>query len=185
MIQGLLPGTEDPTPRRLTPKEMQEWNRFLKYVEQKGYKGSKDLDVRSKGLGASLFESFKKENPDISFGYDIVPSVQYEHQMMAQKARELSARQGNPDADKLYSNNSKVDGWMGSLTSQQYFPEMKLQTKRNGQLVGNENLGLVNGNLMPTGVATPVKRKKKPQYGDAGAVELPDGTMVWEDELPK
>ena len=141
-------GGEDPTkptpPRRLNPNEMNQWNQYLDFVDKKGFKGSKDLDNRDKGLGASLFNEFKQSNPNISIGYDIVPSVQHEMQQQKKWQSDFLNRKGTP-ADDPMGNISKTDGWFGSLTSQERFvPTTQKTLNSSGQLVGSTNLGLMN-----------------------------------------
>lgn len=157
MLNGLLPGGEEPTPkRRLSPQEMIEWNGFLDHLKTRGVQGSKILDKKDHNLGEQLFNEYKQSNPNISIDYSIVPIVQNEHNLFAQQAREFAKRKGDPNADKLYSDNSKVDGWLGSKTSQQYFVPATLKTITNGA-AKEQPLGLMNGNLIPTTSKTPPK----------------------------
>jgi hypothetical protein len=174
-----------PTPaRRLAPSEMQQWNQFLDFVKSKGKQGSVELNAKDKGLGAKLFQEFKAATPGVTIGYDIVPSVQNEFMQLQRTAQDFAKRKGDANASKVFSGISKPDGWFGSKTSQQYFPAMIDQTVHNGQLQKVENLGLVDGKLQPTGTtaaaAAMLRKKKAPQYGDAGAIENADGTMSWE-----
>jgi hypothetical protein len=177
------PGGEDPTNppkqyRRLNPQQMTEWNGFLDFVKQQGAQGSKNLDMKNKKLGAQLFDKYKATNPNLSIDYSWVPDVQNEFNM----ANSWSKKK----AGYLMADPSKVDGWFGSKTSQQYFVPLETQTYHNGQLQSVVNNGLLNGDGKPTGQATgqpPVKRTRKPQYGDAGAVEI-NGQMYWPEEVP-
>lgn len=152
MINGLIGGGEDPGPkkRRLSPKEMQEWNSYLDFVRSKGMEGSPELNKRDKGLGAQLFAEFKKSNPNVSIGYDVVPLVQNEMQEMQKSTREFLKRRNDPNADNVMSGISPVDGWFGSQTSQYRFPIMEQEQYHNDALVSKQNLGLVDGKLAPT-----------------------------------
>lgn len=140
------------TNRRLTPQEMQQWNMFLNYVKEQGYEGSPDLNQRNKNLGSTLFSQFKKVNPNITIGYDIVPSVQQEMQLLKENVQGFAKRRNDPNADNLMTGISPVDGWFGSKTSQFRFPEMTTQVYNNGQLVSATNNGLLTGNMTPTGL---------------------------------
>lgn len=57
----------------LSSKKMQEWNEFLKYVEDKNLKGKPELDKED--MGNKLFQEWKKQNPNKSINIDDVPSV--------------------------------------------------------------------------------------------------------------
>lgn len=151
-------GGDEPKSRQLTPKEMQEWNSFLDFVKLKGYEGSSELNKKDKRLGESLFSEFKKFNPNVSINYDIVPSVQSEMQRLKSTAQDFAARHNDPNAKNIMSDISPVDGWFGSKTSQFRFPEMISQQFNNNNLQSNQNLGLVNSQLQPTGLGMNANR---------------------------
>lgn len=148
-------GGDDPKP--LTPQQMREWNLLLDHIKAKGYEGSDKLD-KDKSLSKALFDDFKKSNPNVSITYDIVPAVQSEMQKLKDSTQAFLQRRGDPNATKVMANVSKVDGFLGSKTSQFRFPEMKEAVYKNDNLVSNSNLGLVNSGLKPTGVMA-VKKK--------------------------
>ncbi len=154
-----LGGGDDPKP--LTPQMMAEWNQFLDYVKAKGLEGSKDLDSKDKGLGQKLFNEFKSANPNITIDYTIVPSVQSEIQKLKQSAQSFAARRGDANAQNIMKDASKVDGWFGSKTSQYRFPDMKVKELHNNQVVGVQNLGLVNSQLKPTGANASIMAARK------------------------
>lgn len=176
MINGLI--GDDPQPkRRLSPKEMQEWNAFLQFTKQKGYEGSPELNKRDKGLGAQLFAEFKKSNPNVSIGYDIVPLVQNEMQELRKSTQSFLKRRNDPSADKVMSGISPVDGWFGSQTSQYRFPVMEQENYHNDQLVGKQNLGLVDASLSPVGAA-----QQSAAWDASPVIETKDGRFVEGDD---
>lgn len=148
--------------RRLAPEEMQQWNQFLEFVKEQGYEGSPELNVKNKNLGSSLFDKFKTANPNVTIDYSIVPDVQNEMQVLGQSARDFAARRNDPNAANLMTGVSPVDSWFGSKTSQYRFPSATLVTKRNNQTVGQQNLGLVSGNIQATGVGN-INKPRIPQ----------------------
>ncbi|HEY9664876.1 MAG TPA: hypothetical protein V6C65_41075, partial [Allocoleopsis sp.] len=171
---GLVePGDPDPNDpkfkiRTLKPEEMSQWNQYLDFVKSKGYEGSAELNVRNKKMGENLFNEFKKANPNVTIGYDIVPSVQAEMVKLRDQAQSFARRRNDPNADKIMSNISAVDGWFGSQTSQFRFPSMTYQEYNNGQLVRNEDQGLVNGNMQTVGAtynAPPAAAPAQPAPG--------------------
>lgn len=184
-IQGLLsqvglssgmapigPGDDEPI-APLTPKQMQDWNRYVDYLELKGYKGSKDLDKKETGLAKKLLEDFRKEYPDASITYDDVKKVQIEMQKLKDQAQGFAARRNDPNATKIMAGVSQVDGWPGAKTTSFKFPEMAERQLHNNSLVGQRNLGLVSGSFQPTGAAVQKKPlpkgvKLEPLYDAAG-----------------
>lgn len=137
-------------PPELTPQKMKEWNQLLDFIKTKGYEGSTKLD-KDKALSQQLFNEFKKANPQTSITYDIVPVVQREMEKLKQSAQGFAARRDDPNAKNIMSNISKVDGFLGSKTSQFRFPAMQEVVKHNDVTVQNKNLGLVKGDLTPVG----------------------------------
>lgn len=138
--------------RQVSPAEQDQWNRFLNFVDSAGYKGSKELDVRNKNLGATLFSQFKQQNPDITIDYSIVPSVQNALRQIHQFNLDFQKRHGNQvDDNTAFSGVSKVDGWFGSLTSQYKFPTASYNEYQNGNLVKSQDLGFVKSDGGHTG----------------------------------
>lgn len=167
-------GGGDPTaPQLLTPQQMREWNMFIDFLQKKGIAGSKDLDSKNKNLGANLFEQFRKEVPGVTITYDIVKPVQTEMQKLKDAAQSFAARRGDPNASNIMSGVSKVDGWLGSRTSQFKFPEMTENQLRNNQLVSSNNLGLLGGGLKPVGTSNILNTKTPPV--NAKLEKLQDG----------
>lgn len=150
-------GGDDPKAPPLSPQQMSDWNRYVDWLEKKGYKGSKELDKKETGLARKLLEDFRKETPDVTITYEDVPKVQSEMQKLADAARSFETRRGNPNASKIMSGVSKLDGWPGSRTTAFRFPDMMQQQFQNGALVEQKELGLVNSALKPTGVLQVMK----------------------------
>ena len=144
--------------KQLTPQQMKDWNRYVDYVKEKGYTGSKDLDKRETGLAKNLFNNFLKENPDATIKYEDIGLVQQEMNKLKDQARAFAARRGDPNAQNLMAGTSKVDGWPGSKTTQFKFPEMQSKEFLNDTLVKQQNLGLVGGTFTPTGVPATAKK---------------------------
>lgn len=121
----------------LTPLSFNErgsWNNFLRFVYKNGYYGSQLLDQRNTSLGMSLMDKYNaspsgKLNP---VSYDMVPRVQAEFQYLRQNGV-FPGYQNNPYADAfkkfihsigIKDTLSPTDGWFGSLTSQEAYPEI-------------------------------------------------------------
>lgn len=185
VISGLVGGNEDPkkpsSAAPLTPQQRIDWNRYVDYVEKRGYKGSTQLDKKETGLAKKLFDDFIKENPNSSINYDHVKSVQIEMQKLKEVSQSFAKRRNNPDAEKIMAGISQVDGWPGSKTTQFKFPEMKEKYYHNEQLVKARNLGLVGSSLQPANqTAKPLpKGVKLEQLSDGVYYEDPStGDMV-------
>lgn len=126
-----MPGPDKQQPiQPLTPEERASWNNFLRFVNSKGYTGNKALDERDESLGSSLMDAFNKEAGRQIITPDMVPKVQREFQYF----KDNGVFPGNGDygnfkrilASQVKQENlSPVDGWFGSLTSQQAYPELK------------------------------------------------------------
>lgn len=112
-----MSGGGDEPPKPLTPQQRKEWNAYVDYVDKRGYKGSPLLDKRETGLATSLFNEFKKQNPNTTISLNDIASVQTEMQNLAKAAQAFEARRGNPNATAVMSGTSKVDSWPGSKTT--------------------------------------------------------------------
>jgi hypothetical protein len=160
----------------MTPQEMMQWNRFIKFVKDKGVAGSTDLDKRDTDRGRVLFDEFKKANPDTTIDYTIVPRAQQEFLKFQKFNNDFQQRHGGAVKDQ-FDTLSKPDGWFGSVTSQQELIPMEAVTRDNvGKLVNARTLGLMSGTGTPT---TAMTSDGKPVYGFA----VPKGAKVekWDD----
>jgi len=157
-------------PQNLTPQQRKEWNAYVDYLDKKGYKGSPLLDKKDTGLATSLFNQFKKENPNTTLSLDHVKAVQSEMETLANSARNFEARRGNPNATNIMAGTSKVDGWPGSKTTSFKFPDMEKTTYNNSVLTSHQNLGLLNPQLKPTDSAS--ARALQPTTPTTGSLKL-------------
>lgn len=174
---GLNP-TGDGDPEPLTPQKRQEWNKYVDFVEKRGYKGSAELDKRDTGLANKLFDEFKKEFPDTSLSLNDVSSVQFEMQQLKKTVQDFQKRRGAKDAGTMMQGISKVDGWPGSKTTQFKFPVMALETYHNDKLKSKKNLGIVDANLNPGGIMEVKKALPK----GAKLETMSDGKQYYQDE---
>jgi hypothetical protein len=159
-------GGDPKTVSKLTPQQMMDWNRLLDHIKSRGYEGSPVLD-HDKALSQQLFQEFAQKNPGTSITYQNVADVQNEMQRLKDAAQGFAQRRGDKGAAAIMSNVSKVDGFLGSKTSQFRFPNMEEKNFHNNVLRGTSNLGLVNGNLQPTGALAAMK-------------QIPKGAQTWQ-----
>lgn len=144
MIQAAMPGGMAPVdeprqdPTGLDAKDRAFWNGFVRYVQQKGYRGSPELDRRDLSLSKKLFAEYNSLNKG-AYDYDrFVPMVQQHIADYRQKAIEnikagksgIVGYTGDPtkfDFDnKFMMGLSAVDGWAGSKTTAWRFPNEKV-----------------------------------------------------------
>lgn len=168
--------------RPITAQERMDWNKFLDFVKEKGYEGSKELDKGNDALARRLFDEFKKLNPNTTINYDIVAPVQYEMHKIRQMARGFAERHKDPMANVIMSGISDVDKWFGSKTSQYRFPAMFMDTYHNDKLVSSENLGLLGADLTPEKKEQIMKKvplgKKLESLEDGYYYENDDGDLI-------
>jgi hypothetical protein len=160
---------DDPPP--LTPKQRQDWNTYVDWLDKKGMKGHPDLD--KKDISFQYLDQFIKENPSTSLSRDTVKPIQDEMTNLAINSRALAARKNDPNADKLMQGTSISDGIPGSRTTRFKFPEMVMNQYRNNSLTSSQNLGLVDSKLQAQGIAAnkkplPKGVKLEPLYDSSG-----------------
>jgi hypothetical protein len=117
----------------LTSEERAQWNDFIRFVNQeKKMGGDKSLDVRDKSVGIELMEEYRQKNPKFTLTPAQIPSIQYEHNTMREMNALPDQTDLNPHIKSLIKNSfpadrelSPVDGWLGSLTSKQAYPEIQ------------------------------------------------------------
>lgn len=156
----------------LTPQQMHDWNDFVSFIESKGMKGSKELDNHDKNLGEQLLNEYKKVNPKSTLDYGLVLDIQVEFQRLKEKAIAFEQRRGNSGVN-IMPNISKPDGWLGSLTTSNKFPEMVFKTADY-----TEGLGLVGGNFESSTKNATAEAKKIPK--GAKIIEV-DGEKFYEN----
>ncbi|MGH7240033.1 MAG: hypothetical protein ACREHG_08195 [Candidatus Saccharimonadales bacterium] len=124
----------------LTPKERMSWNKLLRFIHKEGFTGDTALDNRDKNMGKELIAKYNAAHADDTISYDIVPRVQSDFQYF--RMHGYFPGYGGPDADsfKKYIGSvvrnkefSPVDSWLGSLTSQEAYPEI---TDNQGHMWG-------------------------------------------------
>lgn len=138
-------GVENKEIRQLSQREMQEWNMFVDFVEEKGYQGAKELDVKGAKLAQKLFDEFKKLNPHVKIDLSITASVQAAMQGVKEMAQGFAKRKGDQNANNIMAGISKVDGWPGSKTTAYKFPGLEEQTYHNDALQSKTDKGLIDG----------------------------------------
>ena len=118
LIQAAMP---DP-PVKITSEQKMEWNKFLDFINSKGYRGNKDLDKRDTNLGKSLMEEYLKSNPQSNISYDMVKPIQESVINDWEKMKKIQSIKGIKSINADDRQLSQPDGWLGSLTSNGYFP---------------------------------------------------------------
>lgn len=140
------PKEGDPKPpegyRPLTISQKDEWNGFLRYLYKNGYYGKQDLDTGADKTDY-LMNLYRKANSEFTLTKEDVPRVQYEMAMMKKgfipdSAGNMVNVKNTPFASLIPRNQSvktmsKMDGRIGSLTSQESFPV--------GSISGGKNYG--------------------------------------------
>lgn len=120
--QALIQAAAPDPPVNITPEQKSEWNKFLDFVNSKGFRGNKDLDKKDTNMGKSLMDEYLRLNPQSKLSYDIVKPIQESVIKDWDMMRKIQSIKGvkaiNADDRKL----SEPDGWLGSLTSNGYFP---------------------------------------------------------------
>lgn len=133
LLTEILSGDDKTAPKGYkpsTPKERENWNGFLVHLKNLGLYGSKDLDVKDQSLGMKHLEEYNKNFPDKAVSPEFIPTAQYEAELIRKKGKfpgltdEQSAELHTKYLPQKYKDQqiSGVDGWLGSLTSQQGYP---------------------------------------------------------------
>lgn len=125
-VEGGAPNGYQP----LSQKQRMDWNSFVRYLNKdKKVGGSKDLDDKTSAKGLAYMEEYKKDHPEFSITPQMVPYVQYEFQQL----KNTNALPNTPVEGRVKTlvqdyfkdrTVSPVDGWIGSLTSRQGYPEV-------------------------------------------------------------
>lgn len=129
----------------LSNQQKNDWNRFIDFTDQQGYKGNPLLDERDKNLGLYLMQKYQSLNPKTSITYQDVPRVQAElqdyrnHLVDLYKSGKASV-DGIKSEDEIMPDLSPVDGWLGSKTSSHKFPVANMTQNNNGA-VSTTNYG--------------------------------------------
>lgn len=115
-----------------TLQQRTDWNNFLDYLGTEKLQGSKELDKRDQNLWTSSFKKFKKANPNITIDESFVPIAQYEGALLRSDSEVpgVASKQVVNNFNKVLGdpwkkNISPIDSWVGSITSQMYYPQHK------------------------------------------------------------
>lgn len=105
--------------KSLSASEKADWNSLLDFMNSKGYRGSKELDKGDDSLAKSIVQQYRQLNPKTSITYDKVRPMQEAVLQDWDTMHKIQQLQGlKPTVRQL----SPVDGRLGSLTSNAYFP---------------------------------------------------------------
>lgn len=126
-------GTVPPAPKgykTLTIDQRNQWNNFLDYLGKQGLAGNPSMDLRDKSIGLAQLKAYQKANPSFGITADMIPYIQYEHQLLRKGSsfptlsdEQLKAVQARLSEKYKSMPISDTDGWLGSLTSKQYYPK--------------------------------------------------------------
>lgn len=132
----LMAAAGDPIPKpvEITPEYKAEWNKFLDFLNTKGYRGNKELDKRDTNLGKQLMEEYLKTNPKTVLKYDLIKPIQKTIMGDWELAKKIQQLQGVKAENLDNRPLSSDDGWLGSMTSNGYFPTATT-TDDKGQVV--------------------------------------------------
>lgn len=115
----------------LTNEQRSQWNGFVRYLNRDlKVGGSKDLDNRTNTMGLNYMKEYAKANPGFAITPEMVPYVQYEFQQL-KNTNSLPGQQVDGRVKTLITDYFKdrqvsdADGWIGSLTSRQGYPEVQ------------------------------------------------------------
>lgn len=140
----------------VTESEQDLWNGFVDYVDQKGYKGSTELDNRNQNLSRSLWNDYSRSiGSELKYD-EFIPRVQTSIEDYRNRAIERikngQATLNNYSTDEVNSQDfdwdknfmkdlSVVDGWAGSKTTSWKFPVNMTKAK---QVRMNKDGGAIN-----------------------------------------
>jgi hypothetical protein len=129
-----------PTPS-VDNKLRRDWNDYTAWLEKQGMKGNPQLDKG--GLGFTLLEKYRKENPATTVTKEAIPVIQQEFQKYKQyaldriKAKKAMFSEGTNEQNFM-KNLSVVDGIPGQYTTSFAFPPAYLTTFENGKQISTE-----------------------------------------------
>lgn len=147
---GTMYAQDGTTLERLSPEQIQQFNRFNKFVGDKGLTGSKKLNDQQ--YSKSLYEEFRKSNPDVALTYEeMIPRAQQEQYLLKDFSTDFAKRRNDPNAEKMMNNITPIDSMYGPKTSYYSLPEVKLTEQSNGVVTKDKNLGIISGSGQLTG----------------------------------
>lgn len=110
-------------------KQRDQWNAFIHYLRKEKISGSKSLD-KGKNPTKKLLEQYRSVDPEFSIQPEDVGNIQYEMNQFKETGKFPGYKEGQKALGtyKKYADTkqfSKQDNWIGSQTSQQFFPSAK------------------------------------------------------------
>jgi hypothetical protein len=106
----------------LSTKQRTDWNSFTRFLKDKNVDSDKEA-------GLQYLDEYKKDHPNFSITKESIPAIQYEFQQLKNNGTLPGIEAAGPvkTAFDGYMNNrevSPVDGWIGSITAKQGYPEI-------------------------------------------------------------
>jgi hypothetical protein len=116
-----------------------DWNNYVTWLEQKGVKGSPELDKNNTGF--KYLEEYRSANPNTLLTKEAIPKVQgylqeYRNWVIESHKNKTRPIEFKADPGKDYElfmpNLSKVDGYPGQFTTSYKFPQEFLNARPIG-----------------------------------------------------
>lgn len=121
-----------------------DWNAFLKYAEEKKFRGKPELD--NADLGNKLFKEYIKKTPGTILNENVIPQVRkmyldYRNNNLGLiKSGKMAFAEGTNEDNYmkhiLLNEQSKNPNYVGQHLTMTYFPDAKITTEVNGKKVG-------------------------------------------------
>lgn len=118
---------------------MNEWNKYVDYLESTGFKGKPELDKNN--LGFQKLEEYRSKNKNTVLTKEVIPQIQRQLQdyrnwvIEGHKTGKRPVQfsyEVAPDYSNFMPNLSKVDGYPGQYTTNVRFPSEYMMGKRVG-----------------------------------------------------
>jgi hypothetical protein len=138
---------EDDAESDVDPEKLKkDWNAFLRYAEEKKFRGKEELDKND--LGNKMYREYIKKTPGTSLNESVIPQIRklyidYRNQNLADiKAGKQAFAEGTNEENYMrhitLNELSENPNYVGQHLTQTYFPEAKIVTKENGKVVGEK-----------------------------------------------
>jgi len=139
--------SEDDSENGINPETLKkDWNAFLRYAEEKKFRGKPELDTND--MGNKLFREYIKKTPGTSLNEKVIPQIRkmyldYRNQNLADiKAGKQAFAEGTNEDNYMkhiiLNEQSKNPNYVGQHLTMTYFPEAKIVTKENGKVTGEK-----------------------------------------------
>lgn len=131
-------------PTDVSNKLREDWNKYIDWLEKKGYKGSPALDKND--FGGKMIDMYRRENPQTTVSRETIKPIQqefskYRDWSLDQVKQGKAMLSSGATPDNYMKSLSIIDGIAGQRTTSFRFPESYLTTFKNGQNTGTKNLG--------------------------------------------